>query len=157
MIKCRFEHGSVAFLRHVTVGGLVVRANKLLLVKRSEKSQVEAGKWCLPGGYLDRDESAAQAVVREILEETGYESEVITIFRIVDRPRMKGDDRQNIDFIYLVRAYQQVQSPDYEVEEVRWFELDELPHPNEVAFDHYDSFRLLIEHKQNPHILPLFN
>lgn len=157
MIKCRFEHGSVAFLRHVTVGGLVVRANKILLVKRSEASQVEPGKWCMPGGYLDRDESAAQAVVREIMEETGYESEVISIFRIVDRPRMKGDDRQNIDFIYLVRAYQQVKNPDHEVAEVQWFDLDELPHPNDVAFDHHDSFRLLIEHRQSPHILPLFN
>lgn len=157
MIKCRFEHGSVAFLRHVTVGGLVVRANKLLLVKRSETSQVEAGKWGMPGGYLDRDESASQAVVREIMEETGYESEIVSLFRIVDRPRMKGDDRQNVEFIYLVRAYQQLRESDDEIAEVRWFDLDSLPHPNEVAFDHYDSFRLLIEHRQNPHILPLFN
>lgn len=157
MIKCRFEHGSVAFLRHVTVDGLIVRANKLLLAKRSEESQVEAGKWCMPGGYMERDESGAQAVVREIMEETGYESEVISIFRIVDRPRMKGDDRQNIDFIYLVRAYQQVKNPDHEVTQVQWFDLDKLPHPNEVAFDHYDSFKLLIEHQQNPHTLPLFN
>ena len=61
MIKCRFENGNVAFLRHVTVGALVLRAGRLLLIKRAKNSSAEPGKWAMPGGYLDRDESAAEA------------------------------------------------------------------------------------------------
>lgn len=41
----------------------------VLAIKRSEHNNSEVGKWCVPGGYLDWDETAAQAAIREIWEE----------------------------------------------------------------------------------------
>ena len=52
MIKCIFENGAKARLRHVTVDALIIKDNKILLVKRSSKVAVESGKYSLPGGYL---------------------------------------------------------------------------------------------------------
>lgn len=50
--------------------------SKFLLVKRSDKMN-EGGKWCMPCGYLDWNESLEDAVAREIYEETGIKEEAL--------------------------------------------------------------------------------
>lgn len=44
MIKCKFENGNEASLRHVCVDAIVLQDNKLLLVKRAS-TLLEGGKW----------------------------------------------------------------------------------------------------------------
>lgn len=39
---------------------------KILLTRRADN-----GRWCLPGGHMEAGESAAEACVREVWEETG--------------------------------------------------------------------------------------
>ena len=46
-----------------------VRDGKVLLIKRG--NEPDKGKWALPGGLLDWDESASTAVLRELAEEAG--------------------------------------------------------------------------------------
>ncbi|MEM9164375.1 MAG: NUDIX domain-containing protein, partial [Cyanobacteria bacterium P01_F01_bin.4] len=41
------------------------------LNKRGKALPDEVGKWALPGGYLDYDETAGEAVMREVWEELG--------------------------------------------------------------------------------------
>ena len=67
--KCR-ECGFAQFFGPVAaVGGLICNdQNQLLLVRRARDPG--KGKWGLPGGFVDRDESIEQALAREILEET---------------------------------------------------------------------------------------
>ncbi|TWU55368.1 NUDIX hydrolase [Rubripirellula reticaptiva] len=51
------------------VGGLIVnQRNELLFVRRARNPGL--GKWGLPGGFVDRDESVEEALAREVLEET---------------------------------------------------------------------------------------
>lgn len=51
----------------------IIRNEKgeFLLLKRSERSHSNPGKWDLPGGKLIRGEPLEEAVVREVWEETG--------------------------------------------------------------------------------------
>jgi len=42
-----------------------------LLLRRSENSRTNPGKWDLPGGKVDRGETLKEAVAREVWEETG--------------------------------------------------------------------------------------
>jgi len=56
------------------------------------------GKWCLPCGYLDFDETCKQAIAREVREETGINihPENFKLIEINDNPF--SDKRQNVTF-----------------------------------------------------------
>ena len=59
----------------VAVGAIVVDdAGRLLTVRRAHAPG--AGRWTVPGGRLEFGESLADAVAREVLEETGLTVEV---------------------------------------------------------------------------------
>lgn len=154
MLTCEFEDGGKAQLRHVTVHALVLKENKLLLVKRSEKI-IEGGKWGLPSGYVNRDERIEDAVLRELKEETGWEGKVISLFRINSEPHRPNDaERQNIAMEFLIEPTNEVGEPDWEQTEVEWFDLEEI-NLGEMAFDHGDTIKLLIEYQKNQFKLPI--
>jgi 8-oxo-dGTP diphosphatase len=154
MITCTFENGNQNSLRHCTVGCLVVKDGKILLAKRS-KGLLEAGKWCLLGGYANRDETMAGTGIRETKEESGWEITNLQLLRINDNPNRPHEDRQNVDFIYFADAVKKVGDKDWESEEVRWFPLDQLPPSDEIAFDHADSINLYIKYLQKRFPLPV--
>ena len=54
---------------------------KILLTQRSDNS-----RWCLPGGAMDPGESAEEACVREVMEETGLEARVKRLVGIYTSP-----------------------------------------------------------------------
>lgn len=53
------------------VGAVVTRTNELLMVRRG--TQPGRGLWSLPGGRVEGGETVAEAVLRELEEETGLE------------------------------------------------------------------------------------
>jgi 8-oxo-dGTP diphosphatase len=55
----------------VSVGAIVVEDGRLLLVRRGQGAAV--GAWSVPGGRVEWGETLAQAVVRELREETGLD------------------------------------------------------------------------------------
>ncbi|PYV40309.1 MAG: ADP-ribose pyrophosphatase [Acidobacteria bacterium] len=64
----------------VDVRGVVFQDNRILLVK-----EVADGGWTLPGGWADVNESPKESVVREIREESGYETKPTKLLAIYDR------------------------------------------------------------------------
>jgi 8-oxo-dGTP diphosphatase len=66
--------------------GAIVRdgAGRLLLIKRGHDP--EAGKWSLPGGRIEPGETDAQALVREMREETGLTVLPGPLLGAVERP-----------------------------------------------------------------------
>lgn len=52
---------------------LVNADNKILLLKRPETDDLFPGKWCLPGGHRQDDETIRQSAERECQEESGIE------------------------------------------------------------------------------------
>ncbi|MBT4124516.1 MAG: NUDIX hydrolase [Candidatus Pacebacteria bacterium] len=154
MITCQFENKNKNSLRHVVVDNLVIDGNKILLVKRGPKYS-EPNKWALPGGFVDRDETTREAAVREILEETGYQSEVVELFRIIDNPNRPKEDRQNISLIYILKPLKKVGESDHEIANTKWFDLNKLPKESDFAFDHYSNIRIYKIHLQNRFQLPI--
>jgi 8-oxo-dGTP diphosphatase len=154
MITCTFENGNQASLRHVTVGCLVIKDGEILLAKRAE-GLLEAGKWCLLGGYADRDETTTETGVRESMEESGWVVANLRLLRVNDNPDRPHEDRQNIDLIYIADAIRQTGEKDWESEEIRWFPLDQLPPADQIAFDHLDSIELYKKYLEAAFPLPV--
>lgn len=155
MITCTFETGAKTSLRHVVVHAIVEKDEKLLLVKRSSSLSLEGGKFALPGGFLDRDETAEQAVLRELREETGWEGEVISMFRINTDPNRPHEDRQNVALDFLVKPIRKTGGMDKETVAVEWVRIDQLPSLDDLAFDHGVSIRYFLEYRAKHHTLPL--
>ena len=141
MITCYFEKSKTPVnLRHVVVDMLVIKDKQILLVKRGGK-WLESGKWAMPGGFLDLNETAEQAVLRELKEETGYTGKIIKLFQIIDNPRRRHEDRQNVALVYLVEPLEKVGDFDDEISEIKWFALDNLPPAQDFAFDHLETIK----------------
>lgn len=136
MIKCKFENAKEADadLRHVVTDSIIVKDDKILLIKRAAHL-VAGGKYGMPGGYLDRDETVPQGALREALEETGWECKIKQLLGVVDSPQ-RGDDRQNVGFIFWLEPIKQVAEPDHETDGMEWFPLDKLPPLEQIGFDH---------------------
>ena len=66
----------------VDVRGGIFDGDRVLLVR--ERSD---GRWTLPGGWVDINDSPSGAVVREILEESGYRARAVKLAALVDKLR----------------------------------------------------------------------
>lgn len=155
MITCIFENGNKASLRHVVVHAIVEKDGKILLVKRAATLSLEAGKWALPGGFVDRDETAQEAVLRELKEESGWEGEVIFWFRINTNPNRPHEDRQNIAIDFVIKPLREVGTMDKETTGVWWIQIENLPPLDSFAFDHGESIEFYLRYRKSPFPIPI--
>jgi ADP-ribose pyrophosphatase YjhB (NUDIX family) len=84
---------------HVGVGGVVVDAGTVLIVKR--KYEPLAGQWSIPGGGVELGETLDACVAREILEETGLEIEVGPVIEVLDRIMRDEDGSVRYHFVLV--------------------------------------------------------
>lgn len=76
------------------------RAGRVLLVRRVNPP--DAGCWTVPGGRVEAGESPADAVVRELAEETGL---VVRTGRLLGRLDIPGPDPQTVYDVHDYAAY----------------------------------------------------
>jgi|SRR3990167_3959060 len=158
MITCYFEDGGKAGLRHVVVHAIVEKENKLLLVKRTGKL-LESGKWSIPTGFLERNESVEQGMLRELKEETGWTGKVTALFRIISNPNRPNDaDRQSVAFEFLITPIQQVSQPDVlENSALEWVAIENISAYAPFAFDNGETLELYLKYRQNSFPLPVLS
>lgn len=103
----------------VVVGAAIVHERRLLAARRTRPAAT-AGRWELPGGKVEPDESPTQAVVREIAEELGCAIEV--------DGWLEGETVIGPGLVLRVaRARLVTGEPDpHEHDAVRWLAADEL-------------------------------
>lgn len=130
-----FEDGGNARLRHATVTGIIHQNNSLLLIRRAPHL-TQGNLWALPGGFVERDETVEAAVKREVTEETGYAATHASLLLINSRPDRPREDRQNVDFAFMVTIGEKIGNPDSEVSDMKWFRFSEIPDQKDIAFDH---------------------
>ena len=154
MINCVFENGGKGSLRHVAVHAIVEKDGKLLLTKRA-LGLLEGGKWSMPSGFMNRDETAAQCIVREVKEETGWTGKVECLFKINTDPNRPKEDRQNITLEFIIKPIKQVGKPDKKQTEIKWIPMSELSKIKEFAFDHGETIGLYLKYRKKKYQLPL--
>ena len=155
MIECKFENGGKANLRHVTVKALTINDKREVLITKRAAHLLRGGKYDIPGGFMDHGEDTKECTLRELFEETGIKGEIEFLLRVNDNPKRPKEDRQNVDFIYVVKAIGGEFKTDHETAEAAWFPEKKLPPEDEFAFDHRDSILKYFQYLKEPFELPI--
>ena len=105
------------------VGILIEMDGGIVLVQRGHPPNKDA--WALPSGFIEADESAEEAAVREAYEETGLKIELTEMMGVNSFP--EGPPVSGVMIFYRARPLtDQLQAGDDAVD-VRVFQLDEIP------------------------------
>lgn len=119
----------------------VFRDDKVMLVR--ERSD---NLWTLPGGWADQNESPREGIVREVKEESGFDTEIHSLFAVKDRDRNPYKPKYPVSIYKLFfTAAITGGSPEanIEVSEIDFFTEDNLPPLSEarvLAQDIHDGF-----------------
>lgn len=121
----------------VTVDAVLVARDNgrqyVLLIQRGNAPFEQM--WALPGGYVDIDETTADAAVRELAEETGVEGIELKRLDVFDKIGRHPTER-NISVAYYAILDARVDAKAHDdAIDARWFDITELP---DLAFDHND-------------------
>ncbi len=105
----------------VAVGAIVVHDGALLMVQRAQEPA--RGLWSIPGGRVERGEYLADALRREVKEETNLDVEIGDLIGIAE---IVGDPHYVILDFAARLAGDAVPVPAGDVAEARWVALDEV-------------------------------
>ena len=136
------HYSDLPVVEETSAGGLVVKVidnvmHTAVIARRNRAGRLE---WCLPKGHLEGEETAEEAAIREISEETGILGVITRSLGSIDY-WFTGEDRRvhKVVHHFLLRAvggYLTVEGdPDSEAEDVAWISFDDLfttlSYPNE--------------------------
>ena len=112
-----------------TVQAWIERDGSFLALRRA--GDPFAGKWNMPGGFVETDESGPEAIAREVREETGLEIDVDRVIGVFSSRYGTGDDAKGIfDVAFLCRITGgELEIAEEESSEAEWFSLADFPEP----------------------------
>jgi ADP-ribose pyrophosphatase YjhB (NUDIX family) len=135
----------------VDLRACVVHEDRVLLVR--ERSD---GKWTLPGGWADQNESPVAGTVREVKEESGYDVKVESLYAIRHRDRHDYAPRYPVSIyklFFTASVLGGCPRANTEISEIGFFDPSDLPELSEsrvLARDIVDGFCFIKEAKMLP-------
>lgn len=106
----------------IIVGGVLEKDGKYLLVQEAQEKCY--GKWNLPAGHLDPNETIIEAAKREIKEESGLDVELTGVCQIGNR---KLEDDVFVSVIFSTKVLGgDIKFDPNEILDVKWFSYEEL-------------------------------
>jgi 8-oxo-dGTP diphosphatase len=104
---------------------------KILLTRRNIEPFKD--QWCLPGGHIDENEKALDAVIREAKEETGLDLEA-EFFAYADEI-LPEYDWHAVVLVFAGKGRGELAVQEREVTDIGWFSLEEA-RLSPLAFEH---------------------
>ncbi len=116
--------GYIHFVNPVPGVGLVIEMDGgIVLIQRGHPPH--KGEWALPSGFVEADESAEEAAIREAEEETGLKIEIIELAGINSFP--EGPPVSGIMIFYRAKPIDGILKAGDDASAVQVFQSDELP------------------------------
>lgn len=132
----------------VDVRGAAFREGRILLVR-----EISDGRWTLPGGWADVNQTPAQCVVREIREESGFEARAVKLAAVHDY--RKRNAPRHLDSIYKLLFLCEITggtaTPSNETSEVAFFSPHDLP-PLSTGRTTTAQIALMCRHAEQPEL-----
>jgi len=113
---------------------------QILLIRR--KNPPYQGKWALPGGFMEIDETLEETAARELEEETGLKNIDLKQFKTFSN--LDRDPRTRVIttvFYGTVSAENSEATGGDDAEQAEWFSVDDLP---PLAFDHDQIIEMIM-------------
>ncbi|WP_166245438.1 NUDIX domain-containing protein [Paenibacillus turpanensis] len=124
---------------------------KIMLIRRSMtnsegRPNIEAGKWALPGGFVDPTESSVETAQRELKEETGVDHLHLKHFGVYDKPGRdpRGWIISNAYYAIVPEHRLKDRQANDDADAVELFSVEEVL-GLELAFDHAEIIRDAID------------
>ena len=108
------------------VGTVPVWEDKVLLCKRNIEPR--KGKWTLPAGFMELEETTVQGAARETIEEAGAQFEMQSLFSVLSVPRVG-----QVHLFYRATLTSDQFNPGFETMEAKLFAEADIPW-DEIAF-----------------------
>ena len=122
--------GFVFYLNPVVgAGALVETEGRVVLVRRGVEPKV--GYWSLPSGYVEADELAEEAAVREMEEETGLEIEIDDLLGVYS---FGSEPQTGVLILYSAHCVGGELRAGDDAQEVRSFAPTDMPPDDQIAF-----------------------
>ena len=109
-----------------SAGGVVVRDGDCIVIVPTRRAADGSKVLALPKGHPDGDESAADAALREVREETGVEAVLVDKLGDIRYWYMRGGRRiaKVVSFFLLEYVAGELEDHDHEVERAEWMPLE---------------------------------
>jgi 8-oxo-dGTP diphosphatase len=129
----------------IGVGALILRGEQILLVERGIPP---VGRWTLPSGWIEQEDTLASAVVREVWEETGLDCQPVGLICVRNIPK---EERNELYMCFLCEVDTDVEPVPDGVESTQ----ARFVHPTEFdGIDLSPFSRYVIEQYQGRHPAP---
>src|ERR1700722_5461743 len=116
--------------------------------------EISDGRWTLPGGWADVNQSAAECVVREIAEESGFAARTLKLAAVHDYQRSNHPAR-HLDCIYKLFFVCEITGgaarASDETSEVAFFARDALP-PLSLGRTTAAQIDRMFQHAESPQL-----
>lgn len=109
------------------VGALIFRGDSILIAQRGKQPLM--GWWSLPGGAVETGERLADAIKREVREETGLEIQPVEVLEIFERimPDAGGAAEYHYVLIdYICEIVSGAEQPGDDVCKLEWARREDL-------------------------------
>ena len=100
---------------------IIIKDNRVLMIRTKDSNS-----WSIPSGGVEVGETAEEACIREITEETGYVAKIVKVLHT--KKTIIKEYRVTTQYFLceITGGEIQYQDPDEEIEEIAWKNSDEI-------------------------------
>ncbi len=109
------------------VGTVLIKDGKVLLIQRA--AEPDKGMWSIPGGLIENGETAEEAAIREVMEETGLDIENIEFVDAVTK--VVYDEEEKILYHFAIFDFKSLSfkgevTPQDDAMDAKWVKFEDV-------------------------------